>query len=150
LLPLPAPGTKMRYKKIYKIVKEVDKDLNRNQIMRLLSKFNPKFIGRGAYKRAFLIKANKKILVLKVGRDIKIQYEVYNNLKRSKLKYAKIYWITDRFMIQKYCNPIKKIDSLEFSMNKRLAKKKGYSDYRKANIGTINDKMVVFDLQRRK
>jgi len=140
----------IKYIKLYKIAKQIDsydKTPNRNKVLEMLSKFKPKFLSSGGYKRCFLVKSNKRVLVFKVGRDVETQYKIYQDLKgKHKLKYAKIYWTTKRCLLQRYCKKVDVPKNL-IKENKKIAKKLGYSDWRKANIGMFRNEIVVFDLQ---
>jgi len=143
----------MRYLKLYKIAKEIDKFnknkifINKNKILELLKNFKPKYVGKGGYKRVFLVKLNKRELIFKVGRDVKIQYKIYLERKHKKnFKYAKIYWATEKCLLQKYCKKVKVPVKL-IKANKIIAKKNGYSDWRKDNVGLLNNKIIAFDLQ---
>lgn len=140
----------IKFIKLYKVAKRIDesdKVLNKNKVLELLKDFKPKYIGRGGYKRAFLVKLNKRKLIFKIGKDIEIQYKIYLERKyKQKLKYAKIYWITKKCLLQRYCERVKVPKSI-IKKNKIIAKIKGYSDWRAANVGMHNNEIIAFDLQ---
>lgn len=67
--------------------------------------------GKGFFKHVFAIHFNKKKFALKMGRskkDIRKDYTTYTQLckrlgeKKAKKNFAKIYWRTNLFILQKY------------------------------------------------
>jgi len=138
----------MKHKKLYKIANKINKsNLSRKKIIELLGSFNPEFIGKGAYKRCFKVKCNKRILVFKIGRNIMDDFSHYQLSKGNrKAKYAKIYWTTEFCLLQKYCDTTLKYTDKEFNELKYAWKKKGFVDIRKANVGKINDRLYAFDI----
>jgi|SRR3989344_6438529 len=142
----------MKYKKLYRLAKKIDKlktnkNLNRNRILKLLERFNPEYIGHGAYKRSFKVKSNKKFLVFKVGRSLQEDYNHFVISKgKHKMKYAKIYWVTDNCLLQKFCLTNEPYPKREYEELKKEWKKAGYRDVRPANIGKIKGKLYAFDV----
>jgi len=142
---------KMKYKKLYKIANKINKsNLSRKKIIELLGNFNPEFIGKGAYKRCFKVKCNRRILVFKVGRNIMNDISHYQLSKGNrKAKYSKIYWATEYCLLQKYCDNSSYTDK-EFNDLKYVWKKKGFVDIRRANVGKINGRLYAFDIIKSK
>ncbi|PIN94722.1 hypothetical protein COU61_00275 [Candidatus Pacearchaeota archaeon CG10_big_fil_rev_8_21_14_0_10_35_13] len=143
----------MKYKRLHNVAKKIDelrlkKNINRNRILKLLEKFNPEFIGSGAFKRCFKVKANKRYLVLKVGRrGFERDYDHFLLAKgKHKLRYAKIYWVTDNCLLQKFASSSEGYTREEYEELKREWKKAGYVDVRSGNIGKINGMLHAFDV----
>lgn len=142
----------MRYKRLYRVAKKIDKlkikkNLNRNKILKLLSEFNPEYIGSGAFKRSFKVKSNKRFLVLKVGRELQNDFNHFLKAKgKKKMKYAKIYWVTDNCLLQKFCLTKEPYTKREYEELKKEWKKVGYRDVHPTNIGKINGKLHAFDV----
>ena len=141
----------MKYKKLYNIARTIKKkNLHKNTVLKLLDKFKPKYIGRGAFKRCFKVKSNKRNLVFKIG-NIKDDFIHYQKAKnKRKTKYAKIYWVTNYCLLQKLCITNKLYSKEEFLNLKNAWKQNGYVDIRPANVGKINNKLYAFDIIKSK
>lgn len=145
-------------KKLYNIAIEIDRlseikgrALNRNQVIKILKNYNPKFIANGGFKRVFRIGTNK-FYAFKIGNpnDIKIQNKIYLSLKRKrKFKYAKIYWATKYCQLQRFCITVK-LTNKELEKIKVNAKDFGFYDARLSNLGKYKGQIVAFDLMPRK
>lgn len=137
--------------KVYEIAEMIDKLTlmpNKNKIIEMFEEADIEiiFLNRGHHNRTFMIKTAEQKLVFKVGYDIEQQWINYNELKGcTELPYAKIYWATKKCLLQMYC----KIVDVPMHIQQRFkieAKKRGYSDATKANIGLLDGRFVVFDL----
>jgi len=139
----------MRCKKIYQIAKEIDNlsKVRTKDILKKLEKFSPKFLGRGKYKRAFLITCISKEYVFKIGELIQVDKQIFESLRYNrKMSYAKIYWTTEKCLLQRKCEIVDLSDE-EIKLRKKNAKLLGYSDARKSNLGMNNGKIIAFDLK---
>mgnify|MGYP001577136663 FL=1 len=122
----------------------------------LLKIFFPKTkeVGKGFFKRAFIIHFNKRKFVLKVGRKrnhIRKDHTTYTSrLPKNKINryFAKIYWSHGLFMLQKYGKKAK-IPKQEIEKLKKLGKKYGLKDIREANIMKFGKKFKIVDAERR-
>ena len=138
----------MRLKKVYDIAKIIDKtpNIRTNFILEMLKQYNPKFLKRGKYKRAFLLKINKREYILKIGSLVEVDYMIYQKLKHSKtIKYAKVYWVTKKCLLQRKCD-IVSLSKKEIKQQKQFAKEKLLYDARKDNLGKYKGKLYAFDL----
>jgi len=139
----------MRYRRIYHAIKSIKKGMRTKEIENLLSPFKCQYLGKGFHKRAFIVKSNKKEFVLKIGNRIKEDYNIYLDLKHNrKVKYAKIYWHTDRCLLQKKCEDVE-LSKECLKDFKTEAKKYGYIDVKQDNLGMVNDTITAFDLNPR-
>lgn len=140
----------MKFKKLYQVGKEIDKfkNIRTKKILLLLHNFHPKLLGRGKFKRAFLVKVNKKELIFKVGSDVKRSYLIYKKLKGKHFN-VKVYWVSKKCMLQKKCNTSILLKKDEVRKIKNKVKRLGYYDARKRNLGKLNKRIVAFDLMPR-
>lgn len=148
----------MKHKKIYNTALEFEEWFNergskriphRNHVISFL-KENCNFVrvlNRGRFKTAYLIKQNKNLLVLKIGRNIEKDCGIIDRARTSGLKryVLKYYWKTQHCMLQKYAG--EQPDLNEMLHLRRIAKKKGFWDVRVQNTGRLpNGRTVIFDL----
>ena len=134
----------MRYKRLLKIAKKIDTQhrIKSSKIIQMLGR-DAKFIGRGRYKRAFLVRSNKKQLILKVGAVYGDALPFIDMKGKRVTKFAKIYWMTKHCLLQKYCD--KKVTWGAITEVRKAWKKAGYNDIKPANMGLLNGKITVFD-----
>jgi len=142
---------RVKAKKIYQVASLIKPRMNKNKIIELFKNNNMEieYLGRGAFKRAFKIKLNKNWYVLKVGNNVKREFDIYKKLrKRSSPSLFKIYWCEDYVCLQKYSNTPtywgdKNLDILRNKLGKFC------SDIRPANCGYDNKgKVRCFDIGR--
>lgn len=111
----------------------------------------------GFFKHVFIIHSSTRKLVLKMGRkrkDVRKDYVTYRQLckragtKKANRHYAKIYWRTGLFMLQKYGKqvivPPKKKRTL-----KAFGKRYGLKDVRDANIMKFGNIFKIVDAERK-
>jgi hypothetical protein len=159
-----------RYRKIYDLVVKViepsigviKKTRKRGtmpfkEIEKILNVFFPKTkhfkTAKGFYKHVFVIHSDKKKLALKIGRSnkhIKKDFATYENLPANiKNRYfAKIYWRHNLFMLQKYGKNSIVSDSVERKL-KKIGRKYGLKDVRKANIMKFGKNFKIVDAERK-
>ena len=154
----------LRYLKIYKITQEFEQWLSlktskkipsRKQIVKWFidQQIPIQILGRGAYKSCFLIQSQKKFLVLKVGQAIYIERDVkvINTARTTPLRpnIARYYWQTPHCALQKYIAGTAHNEEVILKL-KIKAKQYGFTDIRKANIGTtIKGQHKIFDCSLR-
>jgi len=124
--------------------------LPRKQIKDSISLFfhEGKYLGKGRYKHVYYIKATKKEFVLKflsaraLSKEKYIQEKImsFPKLRRT---YAKPYWYTKYFFLQKYGR--KKPTKIEVKKLKKLWASYGYADVRADNIRVFRGKPKVVD-----
>lgn len=64
---------------------------------------------------------------------------------KHKLRYAKIYWVTNNCLLQRFCSK-ESYTKKEYEGLKKEWKKAGYTNVRPANVGKINGKPYAFDV----
>lgn len=107
----------------------------------------------GFFKHVYIIHSDKKLLVLKEGKrkDIRKDYNTYLNLseKIRNRYFAKIYWRSKdgRFMLQKYGKK-RKVPELDIERLKKIGKRYGLKDVRRANIMFFDGKFKIVDAER--
>ena len=116
---------------------EITPRMNKNKIVELFVKnnFEIEYVGRGKYKRTFKIKSNKTYYILKVGNNVKKEFEGYKIVKKkASHSLFKIYWCEDYVCLQKFA-----VSQTDWNDNnlKSLRKKlnKYCSDVRPSNCG---------------
>lgn len=72
-----------RHEKLYRIAKKIDNfresnNLSKNNILKLLEPFNPKYLGHGKYKRSFKVESTKKVIAFKVGKNLQEDYDYFS------------------------------------------------------------------------
>jgi hypothetical protein len=164
----------MRYRKIKTFVEDVlqpsvqfikrsrkRSNMPFKEMKQILDVFFPKTrdvpSGNGFFKHVFIIHFQKRKLALKVGRnkkDIRKDHTTYTRLSRrlgtksATRHFAKVYWATGLFMLQKYGHrvdvPKKQIDRL-----KEFGRKNGLRDVREANIMKVGRSFKIIDAERR-
>jgi hypothetical protein len=164
----------MRYKKIKDFVEEVlqpsvnfiKRSRNRSnmpfkEVRKVLGVFFPKTKhtgrGKGFFKQVFAIHFGKRKLALKMGRkrkDIRKDYTTYKQLckhagvKKANHNFAKIYWETGLFMLQKYGKDVA-VPARELERLKLFGKRYGLKDIRKANIMKFGRTFKIIDAERK-
>jgi hypothetical protein len=112
----------------------------------------------GFFKHVFIIHSSTRKLVLKVGRsnkDIRKDYVTYTQLcdranpKRANQYFAKIYWRTGLFMLQKYGKEVA-VPPNELKRLKQFGKRFGLKDVKQANIMKFGNNFKIIDAERKK
>jgi len=112
----------------------------------------------GFFKHVFVIHSSSRRLVLKMGRSkkhIRKDYVTYKRLcdsassARANRHFAKIYWRTGLFMLQKYGKEVA-VPSKELKRLKKFGERFGLKDIRGANIMKFGNKFKIIDAERRK
>lgn len=108
---------------------------------------------KGFFKHVFVIHSDKRKLVLKIGRarkHIKKDYKTYKSLPKNirNRYFAKIYWIHNLFMLQKYGRKVRKVPSDEIQKLKDVGKKYHLKDIREANIMKFDNGYKIVDAER--
>lgn len=128
------------------------RNLNRKLFAELLNPYyKTTLLGRGVHKTAYYIRFNDRELVLKIGKidKIKEDWETYNNTPKKNHKWAKIYWVHEYCMLQKYIKPTQCRDWKKALVD--LKKKcPRLTDIRHANCGWDNNKLKIHDADLRK
>ncbi len=113
--------------------------------------------GKGFFKHVFVIHYGKKKSALKMGRrrkDIRKDYTTYAQLcrragtKKANHHFAKIYWETGLFMLQKYGRQVR-VPARELERLKRFGDRYGLKDVREANIMKLGSTFKIIDAERR-
>jgi hypothetical protein len=163
----------MRYKKLKDLVKEVlqpsvdfIKESRKRSTMPfkelrdVLAVFFPNTkhmqSGKDFFKHVFAIHFGKRKLALKMGRrrkDIRKDYTTYRQLckragKKANRNFAKIYWETGLFMLQKYGKDVM-VPARELERLQRFGKRYGLKDIRKANIMKFGRTFKIIDAERK-
>src|SRR5690348_4413500 len=100
--------------------------------------------------------SEKRKLALKMGRrrkDIRKDYTTYRQLckragKKANRNFAKIYWETGLFMLQKYGKDVM-VPARELERLQRFGKRYGLKDIRKANIMKFGHTFKIIDAERK-
>jgi len=160
----------MRYKRIYgltnKVIKPLIKEIKKakntqrmpyKEIKIILDMLYPatkhQNVGRGYFKHVFIIHTKKRRLALKIGRGIKdmrkdaITYQKIPSNVRNRY-FAKIYWTSGLFMLQKYGKKAK-VPKDEIDRLKEIGSKYGLKDIREANIMKVDGKFKIVDAERK-
>lgn len=160
----------VRYKRIYDLVNQqirplIDqikraKDTKRmpyKEIKVILDILYPdtkhRDVGKGYFKHVFIIHTKRRWLALKIGRSIRdmrkdaITYEKIPANVRNRY-FAKIYWTSGLFMLQKYGEKAKAPKD-EIKRLKEIGNKYGLKDIREANIMKVGGKFKIVDAERR-
>ena len=126
-------------------------------IEKLLKIFFPKTkymdSSHGYFKHVFIIHSDKKLLVLKEGKskNIRKDYNTYQKMPKNVRNryFAKIYWRSKggSFMLQKWGKKAKVPDE-ELLKLKKVGRKYGLKDVRKANIMKFERKLKIVDAER--
>jgi hypothetical protein len=112
----------------------------------------------GFFKHVFIIHSSKRKLVLKMGRrrkDVRKDYITYRQLckragtKKANRHYAKIYWRTGLFMLQKYGKRVT-VPREEKLRLKAFGEGYGLKDLRDANIMKFGKSFKIVDAERKK
>ena len=109
--------------------------------------------GKGFFKNVYVIHSRKRKLVLKISRNkkhIRKDFTTYRRLptdKRNKF-FAKIYWVDDLFMLQKYGEKAK-VPKEVINKLKNIGKIHGLKDIREANIMKFDNKFKIVDAERK-
>jgi hypothetical protein len=106
------------------------------------------YSGRGAYKTVHKISSRARDLVLKSSnpKNIKNDERAYKRLPPTLRNryFAKIYWRTKYFMLQKYGTKSKVPDE-KLRQLKSVAGKHGLTDVRPANIRKVDGRYKIVD-----
>lgn len=110
--------------------------------------------GQGRYKRVFIIHYGKKKIALKIGRnnkDIRKDHTTYRHFsnKTGTRYFAKIYWRSGIFMLQKYGKGVS-VSPRELEKLKAKGSKFGLKDVRLANIMKVGNKFKIVDAERKR
>lgn len=104
--------------------------------------------GRGAFKSVFVVRSRKKWLALKTSNSHQIMSDwlAYHSLpKNIRNRYcAKIYWLTDHCLLQKYGRETRVPDRVLRKL-KDIGKKHGLRDIRPANIRKVDGRFKIVD-----
>jgi len=165
----------MRYKKIKSLVEKVVQPsvdfIKRSrgrtttpfkEIEAILRIFFPRTKHEGSksgfFKHVFIIHSSTRKLVLKMGRkrkDVRKDYVTYRRLckrvgtRKANRRYAKIYWRTGLFMLQKYGKQVI-VPTKEKKRLDAFGKKYGLKDIRDANIMKFGNNFKIVDAERQK
>jgi hypothetical protein len=113
---------------------------------------------KGFFKHVFIIHSSRRRLVLKMGRkrkDIRKDYVTYKQLcnragsRRANEHFAKIYWRTRLFMLQKYGKQVV-VPTRERKRLKEFGDKFDLKDTRDANIMKFGNRFKIVDAERKK
>ncbi len=113
---------------------------------------------KGFFKHVFIIHSSRRRLVLKMGRekkDVRKDYFTYKQLcdhanpRRANEHFAKIYWRTGLFMLQKYGTEVA-VPLKELKRLKEFGERFGFKDIRKANIMKFGNNFKIIDAERKK
>jgi len=112
--------------------------------------------GNGFYKHVFIIHFGKRKLASKMGRrrkDIRKDYTTYKQLrkragKKANRNFAKIYWESGLFMLQKYGKGVA-VPARERERLRRFGTRYGLKDLRDANIMKVDRTFKIVDAERR-
>src|SRR5260370_3503303 len=163
----------MRYKKIKSLVEQVVKPFIKfiktsrgrttmpfKEIEAILKVFFPRTkqadTRQGFFKHVFIIHSSSRKLVLKIGRSkrhIQKDYTTYTQLcdranpRRANEHFAKIYWRTGLFMLQKYGKEVA-VPPKELKRLKEFGERFGLKDIREANIMKFGNNFKIVDAER--
>ncbi len=131
------------------------------EIEEILNVFFPKTkyheSSKGYWKHVFVIHSGKKKLVLKMGRrgkDIWKDFTTYTQLRKylgsakANRYFAKIYWRSGLFMLQKYGKKVR-VPIATLQKLKEFGKEHGLKDIREANIMKFDNQFKIVDAERR-
>ena len=113
---------------------------------------------KGFFKHVFAIHSSTRKLVLKMGRrrkDIRKDYVTYKQLcnragsRRANEHFAKIYWKTGLFMLQKYGKKVA-VPPMEINRLKVFGERFGLKDIREANVMKFGNNFKIIDAERKK
>lgn len=163
----------MRYKKLKDFVEQVlqpsvdfiEKSRNRStmpyrEMKNVLDVFFPRTrqapYGNGFYKHVFIIHFGSRKLALKMGRrrkDIRKDFTTYQRLckragKKANRNFAKVYWESGLFMLQKFGKDIT-VPARELERLKRFGTRYGLKDIREANIMKVGSTFKIIDAERK-
>jgi len=160
----------MRYKKIYDLTNKVIKPLIREikkakntqrmpykEIKVILDMLYPatkhQNVSSGYFKHVFIIHTKKRRLALKIGRstrDMRKDWVTYQKIPPTVRNryFAKIYWRSGLFMLQKYGKKAK-VPQHEVNRLKKIGSKYDLKDIREANIMKVDGKFKIVDAERR-
>jgi len=131
-------------------VRKGTEKLPRKQIKESISLFfhEGRYLDKGRYKHVYFIKATKKEFVLKFlsARELrkeKCLEKRIRSIPKLRRTYAKPYWYTKYFFLQKYGR--KKATKNEVEKLKTLWASYGYTDVRADNIRVFRGKPKVID-----
>ena len=159
----------MRHKRIYdltnKVIKPLIKEIKKakntqrmpyKEIKVILNMLYPETkhenVGKGYFKHVFIIHTKKRWLALKVARSVKdmrkdmTTYEKIPQSVRNRY-FAKIYWRSGLFMLQKYCEKAD-VPKNEIIRLKKIGRKYGLKDVRGANIMKVDGIFKIVDAER--
>ncbi len=160
----------MQYKRIYDLVNNVIKPLIKEikkakntkrmpykEIKAILDMLYPdtknENVGQGYFKRVFIIHTKKRWLALKIGRSNKDMRKDATTYKSIPLNvrnryFAKVYWTSGLFMLQKYGEKAK-VPKNEKQRLKAMGIRYGLKDIRDANIMKVGNRFKIVDAERR-
>jgi len=136
--------------KMYRKARHRKKTLPRRVVRELIRMLFPisKPLGKGFYKDVYWVRSAERQLVLKFGREkaIKNDIRVYKSVPKSIQNrfFAKIYWGTPHFLLQKYGKKVKVSDKV-LKQLKREGKKYCLTDIRRDNIRKVDGHFKVVD-----
>lgn len=109
-------------------------------------------VSSGYFKHVFIIHNNTRWFALKIGRNskhIRKDFKTYNDLPRKSRNryYAKIFWATDIFMLQKWGAKVK-VPPDEVKRLKEWGRKAGLKDIRPDNIMKVDGRFKIVDAER--
>lgn len=104
--------------------------------------------GRGAFKTVFVVRSRKRSLALKTSNSNQIMNDwlAYHRLPKGirNRYFAKIYWLTDHCLLQKYGQESRVPERVLRDL-KKIGKKFGLRDIRPANILKIDGQFKIVD-----
>lgn len=108
---------------------------------------------KGFFKHVFIIYSDKRKLVLKIGRkwkDIKKDHVTYKRLLKNtgNRHFAKIYWRSGLFMLQKYGKEVK-VPKQELQRLKEVGRQYNLKDIKEANIMRFGNTFKIIDAERK-
>ncbi|GEM_PF-4295661 len=109
-------------------------------------------VSKGYFKHVFVIHTDTRWFALKIGRKpehIKKDFKTYIDLPKTSRNryYAKIYWVKDIFMLQKWGDKVE-VPHDELIRLKEWGRKQGLKDIRPANIMRVDGRFKIVDAEK--
>ena len=154
----------MECKQLYNLIEVNNKNNTKNlrEVLNQLSskKIKAKYLGKGYYKKAYLISKNSKKYILKYYyrtnslEAIKLDIASYNCVRKiAKRKFVKNYWDCGRWVLQKYYKGTspnrKQADKFRKNLSKEISNLA--TDFKASNLIVVSREEVrSFDTQVKK
>lgn len=104
--------------------------------------------GRGAFKTVFVVRSRKRLLALKTSSSSQIMNDwlAYHSLPKNirNRYFAKIYWLTDHCLLQKYGRE-SRVPERVLRRLKKIGKEHGLRDVRPANVRKVDGQFKIVD-----